>query len=1121
MMGTATAEKPGEIVTFYSYKGGTGRTMALANVAWILASNGKSVLVVDWDLEAPGLHRYFHPFLLDKELQSTSGVLDLLWDFAFAALDREGDDGPGWHEAFADPLEHAVSLRWQFPDNGHIDLLCAGKQNRSFGQRVNSFDWHSFYNRLGGGAFIESLREQMARAYDYVLIDSRTGLSDTSGICTIQLPDTLIACFTMSTQSISGCANVVESVMRRRADRAVRVLPVPMRVESGEADRLEESRDWAQWSFRHAFPPDSTMDVERYWGDVEVPYRSLYAYEELLATVGDRPQQEDTLLAAFERLTTHLTRGEITKAVPMESGQRATLRRRYRQRPHGRIRFDFFLAHVAADKPWADWIAAQLTDAGYRVSPDVAAASGGTWSYMLRNALEGSAKVLVLLSPDFSSGAWAAEEATWRAEAATERPSHVLPVRVSQFDGHTPPELSVLAELGLAGLTEEEARETLLEAVVACHGPAPEAPESSGSRGRPPGPSYPDARPGLWEVPERTPPFVGRDAELLRMLRHFRDDGSPYAITGMAGAGKTTLAVEFAHRARGHYGAALFIRQSDVCHDCDDESALGAALREVGHRMRSLPPGPKVLLVLDGFEGVTLDALLRHHLQCHVIVTRRRDATADFRYSTTLQGFTPAEATELMNRYVPGIPAHAADQIAVRLGFLPLALRIAANQLSVSSSSVSDFLVLLDKRLDQVVLRAGGDSGHSLMARFQRMFDRLARQSPAAAHFLALLALTAPHPIPLRLLRADPEVFGPPLRLTVVDGDHQEKAVRPLLVENLAEEKGAGLRAHPVLAAVIRTNLSAEDHERLSLELTRMLVANDPGDPGDAADWPVYRSLMPLVNSVRWSAETGFRELLLRLCWYQLSTGNPLTAKELADRVTKQFEPLLGSVHEDTLAALHMVALCEWELGNVQQAEAVLRRLTEARERLLGPMHPATMASRNNLAAALAGQGKWLESVELHRQILRARITSLGHDHPDTLVSEGNLASSLYGAGDFDHAHQIESSVWRKRVDRFGEDHPASLASADNLASIREKVGEFADALALRRRSLAGRRKTMGEQHPDTLRCAASLVSALVARGETDEARDLARLINENMHKVFGPDNALARRMKEVAEGDH
>ena len=53
----------GTIITFYSYKGGTGRTMALANIAWILAQGGKKVLAVDWDLESPGLHKFFQPFL--------------------------------------------------------------------------------------------------------------------------------------------------------------------------------------------------------------------------------------------------------------------------------------------------------------------------------------------------------------------------------------------------------------------------------------------------------------------------------------------------------------------------------------------------------------------------------------------------------------------------------------------------------------------------------------------------------------------------------------------------------------------------------------------------------------------------------------------------------------------------------------------------------------------------------------------------------------------------------------------------------------------------------------------------------------------------------------------------
>ena len=49
----------GRVATFYSWKGGVGRTFALANVAVQLARVGRNVLMIDWDLEAPGLDRYF------------------------------------------------------------------------------------------------------------------------------------------------------------------------------------------------------------------------------------------------------------------------------------------------------------------------------------------------------------------------------------------------------------------------------------------------------------------------------------------------------------------------------------------------------------------------------------------------------------------------------------------------------------------------------------------------------------------------------------------------------------------------------------------------------------------------------------------------------------------------------------------------------------------------------------------------------------------------------------------------------------------------------------------------------------------------------------------------------
>ena len=116
--GGAGTHDSGTIVTFYSFKGGTGRTMALANVAWILASNGKRVLAMDWDLEAPGLHRYFAPFLGDPELRSTPGVIDLIRGFDLARP-RPAGSSP------------AAATRLSAVEPGAVDFAAATMRKKS------------------------------------------------------------------------------------------------------------------------------------------------------------------------------------------------------------------------------------------------------------------------------------------------------------------------------------------------------------------------------------------------------------------------------------------------------------------------------------------------------------------------------------------------------------------------------------------------------------------------------------------------------------------------------------------------------------------------------------------------------------------------------------------------------------------------------------------------------------------------------------------------------------------------------------------------------------------------------------------------------------------------------
>src|ERR1044071_8965008 len=97
----------GRIVTFYSYKGGTGRSMLLANVAWLLASNGRRVLAIDWDLEAPGLHRFFHPFLPDPELKDSYGVIDAVIAYSESAVAAaSGQESPDWFLDYANLIRY-------------------------------------------------------------------------------------------------------------------------------------------------------------------------------------------------------------------------------------------------------------------------------------------------------------------------------------------------------------------------------------------------------------------------------------------------------------------------------------------------------------------------------------------------------------------------------------------------------------------------------------------------------------------------------------------------------------------------------------------------------------------------------------------------------------------------------------------------------------------------------------------------------------------------------------------------------------------------------------------------------------------------------------------------------
>lgn len=220
---------PGTVITFYSYKGGVGRSFAVANIAVILAQWGARVLVVDWDIEAPGLNHYFagaapsHP----------AGVLDFIEDC------RKGR--PRSWDAYT------TSLALQDGTQGLKLMPAMASSGEDYTDRVQHLDWDELYDEHKFGARLEAVRAQWVEEFDFVLVDSRTGVTDFSGLTTAQLPDVLAFMFTANAQSLGGCANIARRAMDARRKLPVNrpaLLPLPIPARFEQREEYERAQQW-------------------------------------------------------------------------------------------------------------------------------------------------------------------------------------------------------------------------------------------------------------------------------------------------------------------------------------------------------------------------------------------------------------------------------------------------------------------------------------------------------------------------------------------------------------------------------------------------------------------------------------------------------------------------------------------------------------------------------------------------------------------------------------------------------------------------------------------------------------------------------------------------------------
>ena len=216
-------------IVFYSYKGGSGRTLALANVASYLARFDFKVCVIDMDLEAPGIH---YKFLArnDPLMNNLLGLVDYI-DYVSVKKVPPADLAP-----------YLLRL------NDNITIMPSGNvTSDEYWEKLSGINWHELlYEEAGIG--LDLLFDLLGRlqsepyGFDYILIDARAGVTPLSELCTSIFADILVLLFVASPESLDGTKQMLRKVQEtRRGDNLaeIPVIPVLTRFEQFE-DRDEE-----------------------------------------------------------------------------------------------------------------------------------------------------------------------------------------------------------------------------------------------------------------------------------------------------------------------------------------------------------------------------------------------------------------------------------------------------------------------------------------------------------------------------------------------------------------------------------------------------------------------------------------------------------------------------------------------------------------------------------------------------------------------------------------------------------------------------------------------------------------------------------------------------------------
>jgi tetratricopeptide (TPR) repeat protein len=630
--------------------------------------------------------------------------------------------------------------------------------------------------------------------------------------------------------------------------------------------------------------------------------------------------------------------------------------------------------------------------------------------------------------------------------------------------------------------------------------------------------------------------FVGREdamAQLHDQLQQQERIAITAVVTGMAGVGKTELALQYAlyHREKSTYAGG-------ICWIGVQGETVGVQLLDFAKSLLGLfppeelnlrgqldycwarwQPSGDVLLILDDVHQYAeiQDYLPPQEQRFKVLITTRQHWLAASFEQLRLPVLSESAALALLESLISASRLQAEIEVGkglcAWLGYLPLGLELVGRFLKRRSNWTLPRMQqqLIDKGLQLSALQnpsADMTAQRGVEAAFELSWEALNQPARDLGCFLSLFALA---PIPWQLVVE---------RCLSAEDEEELEDIREeqLLNLNLLQAvEGEVYQFHPLVRQFFQEKLALrEDGDELKRSFCRGMVEEAktiPETPTKEQIEAVALSIPHIAESAteleQWLEEEDLGSPFEGLGNFYYGQGlyeqtEPWDKQRLA--VTRR---RLGEAHSDIAGSLNNLAALYKSQGRYAEAEHLYLQALELWKRLLGENHPNVAISLNNLASLYLSQGRYKEAEHLFLQALELRKRLLGENHPSVAISLNNLAELYRSQGRYKEAEHLFLQALELMKRLLGENHPDVATSLNNLAVLYKSQGRYEEAEPLYLQALELRKRLLGEDHPDVATSLNDLAGLYDSQGRYEEAEPLYLQALELRKRLLGDNHPL------------